>query len=47
LYFCFGSTQVFTVPLTSDVRRKFSWGLHSVAYGGHLYLVCAVFDVTI
>ena len=21
-------------------------GFHSVAYGGHLYLVCAVFDVT-
>jgi len=32
---------------SSGVRRKFSWGFHSVAYGGHLYLVCAVCDVTI
>ena len=31
----------------SGVRRKFSWGFHSVAYGGRLYLVCAVCDVTI
>jgi len=32
----------------SGVRRKFSWGgFHSVAQGGHLYLVCAVCDVTI
>jgi len=30
------------------LHRKFSWeGVHSVAYGGHLYLVCAVCDVTI
>jgi len=32
---------------SSGVRRKFSWGgFHSVAYGGHLCLVCAVCDVT-
>jgi len=31
----------------SDVRRKFSWGVHSVAYDGHLYLVCAVCHVAI
>jgi len=32
----------------SSVRRKFSWGVfHSVAYGGHLYLVCALCDATI
>jgi len=32
----------------SGLRRKFSWGgFHSVAYGGHLYLVCGVCDVTI
>jgi len=33
--------------VSSGVSRKFSWGVHSVAYGGHLYLVCAVCDVTI
>jgi len=31
----------------SGVRRKFSWGFHSVACGVHLYLVYAVSDVTI
>ena len=32
----------------SGVRRKFSWGsFHSEVYGGHLYLVCPVYDVTI
>ena len=32
----------------SGVRRKFSWGgFHSVACGGHLYLVCAVCEVTV
>jgi len=31
----------------SGVRRKFTWGVHSVACGGHLYLVCAVRDVTV
>jgi len=31
----------------SGVRRKLSWGVHSMADGGHLYLVCAVCDVTI
>ena len=32
----------------SGVRRKLSWGgVHSVDYGGHLYLVCALCDVTI
>ena len=36
------------VPPNSGVRRKFSWGgFHSLAYGGHLYLVCGVCDVTI
>ena len=34
-------------PAISSVQRKFSWGVHSVAYGGHLYLVCAVCDSTI
>ena len=29
------------------VRRKFLWGVSSVAYGGHLYFVCTVCDVTI
>jgi len=33
--------------LDSGVRRKFSWGVDSVAYGGHLYLVCAHGVVTI
>jgi len=28
-------------------RTKCSWGVHSVAYGGYLYLACAVCDVTI
>jgi len=27
--------------------ENFPGGLHSLAYGGHLYLVCAVCDVTI
>jgi len=32
----------------SGVRRKFSWGgFGSGSYGGHLYLVFAVCDVTI
>ena len=32
----------------SGVRRKFSWGrFHSVAYGGHFYLMCVVCDVKI
>ena len=31
----------------SDVCRKFSWGGHLVADGGHLYLVYTVCDVTI
>jgi len=40
-------TQLRTA-MRSGVRRKFSWeGVHSVGYGGHLYLVCAVCDVTI
>ena len=35
------------VAVVNGVRRKFSWGgVHSVAYGGHLYLVCALCDVT-
>jgi len=39
---------IFDMSMTSGVRRKFSWGrVHSVAYGGHLYLVRAVCDVTI
>ena len=28
-------------------QKIFMGGFHSVAYGGHLYLVCAVCDVTI
>jgi len=28
-------------------QKIFMGGIHSVAYGGHLYLVCAVYDVTI
>jgi len=28
-------------------QKFFEGGFHSVAYGGHLYLVCAVCDVTI
>jgi len=33
---------------SSGVRRNFSWGgVDSVAYGGHLYLVCAFCYVTI
>jgi len=27
--------------------ENFHGGVHSVAYGGHLYLVCTVYDVTI
>jgi len=27
--------------------ENFHWGFHSVEYGGHLYLVCAVCDFTI
>ena len=31
----------------SGVRKKCSWGgFYSVAYGDHLHLMCAVFDVT-
>jgi len=41
--------------LVSEVMLHFQWrtqkifmrGFHSVAYGGHLYLVCALCDVTI
>jgi len=35
-----------SVVFVSGVRRKFSWGFHSVVHGGHFYLVCAVCDVT-
>jgi len=36
------------VPEYSGVRRKFSWGwFGSRSYGGYLFLVCAVCDVTI
>jgi len=31
----------------SGVRRKFSWGVHSVACGAYLLVVCGVCDVTI
>jgi len=32
----------------SGVRRKiFMGGIHSVAYGGHLFMVCVLCDVTI
>ena len=37
----------FQVALDSGVCRKFSWGFGSGSYGGHLYLVFAVCDVTI
>jgi len=33
--------------LSGGVRRKFSWGVHSVVYGGHVYLVSAICDVTL
>jgi len=33
--------------LISGVSRKFSWGVYSAAYGGHLFLVCGLCDVTI
>ena len=40
--------SAFVTKSRCGVRRKFSWGgVHSVAYGGHLWLVCAVCDVTI
>jgi len=45
LYFAFIYTTISS--LTSGVRRKFSWGGHSVAYGGHLFVVCTLCDVTI
>jgi len=32
---------------TVPYAENFHGGVHSVAYGGHLYLVCAVCDVTI
>jgi len=36
------------VAASSGVGRKFSWqGFHSVAYGGHLFVVCSLCDVTI
>jgi len=36
------------VAVVSGVRRKFLWGGgHSVAYGGQMYLVCAIYCVTI
>jgi len=31
----------------TGVRRKFSWGFHSVAYGGNLFVVCGLCVVTI
>ena len=36
-----------TANTSSDVRRKFSWGFHSVDCGGHFYFVSTVCDVTI
>jgi len=33
--------------LPSGVRKNFHGGFHSVAYGGHLYLLFALCDVTI
>jgi len=42
------NTFHFEAMLCSGVRRNFSWwGFHSMAYGGQLYLVCAVCGVTI
>jgi len=37
------------VKLTSQWRTQkiFIGGVHSVTYGGHFYIVCAVCDVTI
>jgi len=36
------------VSVVRGVRRKFFMGgFPSVAYGGHLYLVCAIYYVTI
>jgi len=36
-----------STTMFSGVRRKSSWGFHSVACDGYLYLVCAFCDVTI
>jgi len=30
-----------------EYAKHFHGGVHSVAYGGHLHLVCGVCDVTI
>jgi len=39
---------VHSVLANSGVRRKFSWGgFGSRSYGGYLFLVCTVCDVTI
>jgi len=43
----FNENFIRTTNTSSSVRRKFSWGFHSVAYGGHFYFVSAVCDVTI
>jgi len=36
-----------TNTISSGARRNFSWGVRSMAYGGHIYFVSAVYDVTI
>jgi len=42
------NSAIHAYALSRGVRRKFSWGgFGSGSYGGHLYLVCAVCDVTI
>jgi len=44
-YYCYIYIHTF---LSSGVRRKFASGrFHSVAYGGHLSLVCGLCEVTI
>jgi len=40
------AASIFENGTVSGVGRKFS-NFHCVAHGGHLYLECAVFDVTI
>jgi len=36
----------FWMPGVSSVHRKFSWGIFIQWHGGHLYLACAVCDIT-
>jgi len=34
-------------PFQWRTQKIFMGGFHSVAYGGHLFLVCGFYDVTI